>query len=242
MEKGRRIMSQRWIKKCLECWQSLPEARLASHFLPEVLEQRVLLAASPIWFAPGLGDISAGPDGSMWFTDLGKGQIGRVGSDGVVTRFDVVADGSNGRLPRDIVAGGDGNLWFVLQSNAGWQLGKITTAGQVSLITPGEGYIGEIAAGSDQNIWYVLNGNEIARFTPGGDTSTFEIDDVRGVNGITAGPDGNIWFTGYGATWQAVVGKITPAGEATTYSASALEQGYINDIGAGPDGNLYVSA
>ena len=54
--------------------------------------------------------------------------------------------------------------------------------------------------------------------------------------GITVGPDGNIWFVGYGTS---VVGKITPGGSITTYSLSAGSRPVR--ITTGSDGNLWVT-
>lgn len=52
--------------------------------------------------------------------------------------------------------------------------------------------------------------------------------------GITAGPDGNMWFTEYQAGY---VGKVTSDGTFTTYS---LGRASPVDIVVGPDNNLYA--
>jgi streptogramin lyase len=55
--------------------------------------------------------------------------------------------------------------------------------------------------------------------------------------GITAGPDGNIWFTEYRGNR---IGKITPSGSITEYPIpTALSQPV--GITAGPDGNLWFT-
>src|SRR5437016_726392 len=54
--------------------------------------------------------------------------------------------------------------------------------------------------------------------------------------GITAGPDGNLWFTEIMASR---IGRITPAGVTTEFAlASGSEP---TDITAGPDGNLWFA-
>jgi len=51
---------------------------------------------------------------------------------------------------------------------------------------------------------------------------------------ISAGPDGNIWFTLYGK-----IGKITPSGTVTEYS---LPSGYSPSwITTGPDDNMWFT-
>jgi streptogramin lyase len=59
---------------------------------------------------------------------------------------------------------------------------------------------------------------------------------------MTAGPDGNLWFTGKGpSTGREVVGKVTPAGEVTEYPLpDAYPNGWGTDsIVSGPDGDLW---
>ncbi|MCJ7671393.1 MAG: hypothetical protein MUP67_05020, partial [Acidimicrobiia bacterium] len=56
---------------------------------------------------------------------------------------------------------------------------------------------------------------------------------------ITAGPDGNLWFTvsnGY------EIGRITPKGEVTAVSTGRLDEVALGNITAGPDGNLWFTA
>src|SRR5581483_8889990 len=94
--------------------------------------------------------IAAGPDGNLWFTDLGTNQIGRITTAGVVTEFPV---GSGGL--EDIAAGCDGNLWFTDQSPG--SVARITTSGTVTAfttgITPGS-LPNRITAGPSQNMWF----------------------------------------------------------------------------------------
>src|SRR5262249_6074163 len=54
-----------------------------------------------------------------------------------------------------------------------------------------------------------------------------------GATGITAGPDGNVWFTDPVAR---AVGRITPAGKVMEFPTPGISAGAIT---AGPDGNLW---
>jgi len=58
---------------------------------------------------------------------------------------------------------------------------------------------------------------------------------------LTYGPDGNIWFADAGAQ---AVGKITPIGVVTEYSALIATEnlpGTARTITTGPDGNLWFT-
>ncbi len=66
----------------------------------------------------GLGGITAGPDGNLWFTEegtiqngkfIGGNQIGRITPSGIITEFALPTANSG---PTGITAGPDGNLWF----------------------------------------------------------------------------------------------------------------------------------
>jgi virginiamycin B lyase len=56
--------------------------------------------------------------------------------------------------------------------------------------------------------------------------------------GITAGPDGNLWFTEYGGNR---IGRITPLGVVTEFSAGISAGAGPSFITAGPDGNLWFA-
>src|SRR5438445_4888517 len=70
------------------------------------------------------GDITAGPDGNMWFTESVGNNIGRINPTGVVTEFPVPTPSS---YPAGIARGPDGNLWFT--ENDANQIGRLTPAG-----------------------------------------------------------------------------------------------------------------
>ena len=57
--------------------------------------------------------------------------------------------------------------------------------------------------------------------------------------GITAGADGNLWFTDVGATPS--IGRITPAGVMTEFSIGLNVGSAPNGIALGPDGNVWFA-
>jgi hypothetical protein len=76
-------------------------------------------------------EITAGPDGNMWFTEQDTDKIGRITLDGNISEFDVPT--ING-YPFAITSGPDGNLWFTEgkpDNKSGNRIGRITPAGEV---------------------------------------------------------------------------------------------------------------
>jgi virginiamycin B lyase len=63
---------------------------------------------------------------------------------------------------------------------------------------------------------------------------TFPLPGGTRPQGIAAGPDGNVWFTG-----DTSVGRITPTGTVTLFAVPTT--GGLGGIAAGPDGNLWFT-
>ena len=83
-------------------------------------------------------------------------------------------------------------------------------------------------------MWFSeLAGRNIGRITPKGHITEFPIPGDFGIDGIAAGPDGNVWFT---ENDTAKVGAITVGGQVVqildTYP-------YPFGITAGPDGAMW---
>jgi virginiamycin B lyase len=53
--------------------------------------------------------MTTGPDGNLWFTEIGASKIGRITTSGSISEF-VIPTASSG--PFGITAGPDGNHWF----------------------------------------------------------------------------------------------------------------------------------
>jgi len=92
--------------------------------------------------------------------------------------------------------------------------------------------------------------SRIGRITPAGAVTEFSAgistDSYAGgiANaGITSGPDGNLWFTEFNSAGLAGnrIGRITPTGVVTEFSAGISEGSAPNGITAGPDGNLWFT-
>jgi streptogramin lyase len=85
-----------------------------------------------------------------------------------------------------------------------------------------------------------LAGPGLATARPVGLIREFEIG--GNVPDLAAGPDGNVWFTlshGLGYRGPAAIGRITPRGKVTKFSAGLNPGSNPLNIVAGPDGNLW---
>jgi streptogramin lyase len=172
--------------------------------------------------------IALGLDGNLWFTESDRNRIGRITPQGVVTEFSLGI--SAGAEPRAITAGPDGNLWFI-ESKLN-RIGRITLAGVVTEFSVGpvpfRGQLKDITAGRDGNLWFTHDGGSyvtfddarglvgsrgstIGRLAPGnGVVTEFSggLRDSMELGGITAGLDGNLWFTDWVAIATDLQGRI----------------------------------
>jgi virginiamycin B lyase len=90
--------------------------------------------------------ITTGPDGALWFTEQKTYSIGRISTEGKISEFRLRL----GIVPFDITTGPGGALWFTTRK----QLGRITTAGSISLwAIPGAKELEGLAMAADGSAW-----------------------------------------------------------------------------------------
>jgi streptogramin lyase len=186
-----------------------------------------------------------GPDGDIWFSDMGTTSIGKIAPDGTITEYPLAP----GALPTNITVGPDGNLWFADNSSA---IGRITTSGSVEEFKSGlqTGAVPDaIAAGPDGNVWFTDQyGNQraIGRVTPSGQITEF----TAGLSAdlpldISAGADGNLWVpqASMDPMTPSAVAEITPTGQITEITQGVNPAGLQDgdSILAGPNGALWFT-
>ncbi len=107
-----------------------------------------------------------------------------------------------------------------------------------------------IVTGADGNLWMTEVGvNAIGRLTPDGRHDSFPVPDLplgaKGLLGMTAGPDGNVWFAECGNQEPSIggVGMITPDGVITQFSlpSTTPTNRCPSYLAVGPDGNIWFS-
>ena len=145
-------------------------------------------------------NITAGPDGALWFTFSSGYGIGRMTTSGVFSSYQVKALSGGATGFGGITAGPDGALWFT--ETATGAVASITTAGAINqyALLPSSFIPRTITSGPDGALWVVggLLSTEIFRITTTGEITNYS-DSVAGdgnYSGITTGPDGALWVTG----------------------------------------------
>ncbi len=212
----------------------------------EALESRQLLSVASITEFPtptaaaAPWQITAGPDGNLWFTEENADKVGMINPASHATAdFPLPTAAAQ---PEGITTGPDGNIWFTEQ--AGNDIGMINPTthaiSEFPVPTAGSQPYG-ITAGPDGNIWFTeFHSSRIGMINP---TTHVIIEFATTTaaaepHGITAGPDGNLWFTEEGAS---KIGVISPTTDAITEFATTTAASQPFSIAAGPDGNLWFT-
>lgn len=191
-------------------------------------------------------DITAGPDGNLWFTDTAIAGIGRITRHGKKTDFSF--PGNRG-LARGIVSGPDGNLWVAASMQSG--VSPESYQGAIAKVAPTGELLGryepdgdkaspsDITKGNDGALWFTDPGrNVIGRITTAGAITEFAIPTAdSGPMGIAAGADGAVWFTEEQAN---KIGRITAAGTFTEFAIPTAKS-TPKSMAAGKDGALWFT-
>ena len=200
--------------------------------------------------------IAAGPDGALWFTTglAGAGAIGRITTSGMLTTYrDPSIDEAAG-----ITAGPDGALWFVNSASranpAAGSIGRITTAGAVgNYALPGITHLSGITAGPGGTLWFTgidpQQAESVYKMTTSGAVTEYVNPGFGQVGGsylgngggIVQGPDSAMWFTDYGGSQFAIIGRLSAAtGAFTPYDTPGLVIA-ANEIASGPGNALWFT-
>jgi virginiamycin B lyase len=184
-------------------------------------------------YVNAVDQITAGPDGALWFTQPRDNQIGRITTAGDLTEYNVSVPDAR---PDAITRGPDNNLWFTAPGASA--IGRITTGGSISLFSGAAPGAQDITAGPDGALWFTASlGNSIGRITTNGDiTNNFAVP-TPGAEpaGITQGPGGGLWFT-ESAVGQ--IAQISTSGTVTEYPGAGAAPSAIT---GGADGALWFT-
>src|SRR5262249_3986705 len=204
-------------------------------------------------FVSNVSPLVPGPDGNLWYTAsfytqfplTNQGSIvGRITPTGDVTNFNATNLGfSESGHGGGISTGADGNLWIGLGG-----VRPFTPDGQGLAPFPGSRPLSDMVTDANGNVWGLVWTDQIERIAPHGTVSdcsipvhqpfmnrTPELDPLRMT--ITAGPDGNIWFSD---PYANQIGNITPDGTVTEY-AVPTPNSFPAGITVGPDGNIWFT-
>ena len=152
---------------------------------------------------------------------------------GRVTRHPLAANAA----AHSIVAGPDGNLWFVFNDR---RIGRMLPDGTVATFThPQVDGLVDLVAGPDGNVWFTFSGSDtlyggVGRISSAGVITVVDSGYTVELGEIVVGPDGNLWFAGSG------IARVTPAGTVTWFDVAGDDpQADTRILTVGSDGRLW---
>lgn len=182
--------------------------------------------------------ITDGPDGALWFTEGDANKIGRITTSGTITEF------TTSGVPFSIAAGPDSTIWFTQCGSN--QVGQIATTGgtvyESHVPTAGSGLYNITADPHGGFPWFTETlGNNVDTLRESGlgvalVRETAVTTSAARPWGITAGPDGAMWFTEEDGNNIGRLAGSTMSEFPIPTSGSSPEQ-----IASGPDGNVWFT-
>ena len=158
--------------------------------------------------------IVLGADGNLWFTEFGAIGVFSPTSGTSIKVNNVPLPNGSSEEPFGISTGPNGTIWYTAET---------TTAGPPASTSYA---VGEISTSSESLIKETAVSSASEPF------------------GITAGPDGNMWFTVSSSTVAGTIDSINPSTYAiTTYAIPTNVVSIPNPVGitTGPDGNIWFT-
>jgi virginiamycin B lyase len=184
-------------------------------------------------------DVAPAADGTVWYTAQGSGELGRL--DPTTGRVHEVNLGS-GSAPHGVIVGPDGHPWItdsglnaIIRVNA--RTDEVTRfplpAGTPSV------NLNTAAFGRDGVLWFTGQAGWYGKLDPSsGRVQVFEAPGGRGPYGITATPDGAIYYASLAGSH---IARIDPAtGNATRLEPPTAGQG-ARRVWSDSTGRIWVS-
>jgi virginiamycin B lyase len=187
----------------------------------------------------GPHDVAPAPDGTVWYTAQHQGALGIL--DPTTGEVEQVPLGE-GSAPHGVITGPDGQAW-------------ITDSGQNAIVSfdpasrevtayplpEDTGYANLNTAAFDGNgvLWFTGQSGIYGRLDPAsGEMRVFEAPEGRGPYGITATPDGDVYYASLAGSY---VGQIDPeTGEASVIEPPTPDQG-ARRVWSDSQGHVWVS-
>ncbi len=184
-------------------------------------------------------DVAPAPDGTVWYTGQRSGEMGRLDPEtGAITRIPL----GQGSAPHGVIVGPDGAAWVTDGGlNAIVRIDAETEQVDVFPLPADTGYTNLNTAAFDGNgvLWFTGQSGIYGRLDPeSGDLQVFDAPRGRGPYGITATPDGEIYYASLAGSYIAHIDRDT--GEATVIEPPTPNQG-ARRVWSDSQGRLWVS-
>ncbi|HSM01339.1 MAG TPA: lyase [Acidimicrobiia bacterium] len=183
-------------------------------------------------------DVAPAADGGVWYTAQHSGELGWLDPVTGETRHVPLGDGSR---PHGVIVGPDGAPWI---TDGGLNaIVRVDPATDEVTVFPlpedrPEANLNTAVFGSDGRLWFTGQAGIIGVFDPAtGEIEVYDSPQGGGPYGITATPDGEVYYASLGSSF---VGRVAPDGEVTVIEPPTPEQG-ARRVWSDSEGSIWVS-
>jgi streptogramin lyase len=227
-------------------WVRLAPATVALLLAFPAVGRAVTVQAFPVPSpAADLQQIVAGPDGTLWFTEKGANNVGRITTAGQIAEYPIPnnASGLADTGPTDMVSSG-GGLWFL--TDIGESTYRMATNGTFTLVYSNEFYPAANLSPSDMGgVWLMQSfgdgnpqdGDALVRVDPNGTATNYPATHTNHLFSIAEASDGSAWFNDGGSHLY----RMTDAGAQISTPLSLPSPNEVSSIAFAPDGTLWFT-
>jgi len=186
--------------------------------------------------------VAAGSDGDVWYADAAQPRIVRVTSAGVVTDFPYDGWSSDGiENDQGLVAGGDGNLWFIVGSGTPI-LGRITTSGVMTPFPTGGRIPATLMTGPDGAPWVAFDDGSVAAIAADGTLTVMDVSaSGASVTDSAVTADHRLWMLELLADGSSDIRTITAGGAVAHLTLPNSTTTYPTALSVAPDGTVWFA-
>ena len=183
-------------------------------------------------------DVAPGPEGQIWYTAQRQGALGIIDIESGEVRQVPLGEGS---APHGVIQGPDGAAWLTDGGqNAIVRYDPASGKIDVYKLPEDTGYtnLNTGAFDADGAHWFTGQSGVYGRVTPDGKVDVWQDPEGRGPYGITATPDGEIYYSSLAGSH---LGKIDRADGSVTMIEPPDEGAGLRRVWSDSEGDLWVS-
>jgi virginiamycin B lyase len=149
-------------------------------------------------------DVAPAPDGGIWYTAQGSGELGRLDPSTSDTKHVKLGQGS---APHGVIVGPDGAPWITDSGlNAIVRVDPSTSEVKKFNVPRSNANLNTAAFSKDGALWFTGQSGIYGRVDPvSGEVKVFNAPKGRGPYGIDATPQGDVWFSSLAGSYIALI-------------------------------------
>lgn len=149
-------------------------------------------------------DVAPGPDGGVWYTAQGSGELGRLDPSTGETKHVKLGEGS---APHGVIVGPDGAPWITDGGmNAIVRVDPSTNELKTFKVPRGNANLNTASFSKDGSLWFTGQAGIYGSVeTASGELKVFNAPKGRGPYGIATTPKGDVWFSSLAGSYIAMI-------------------------------------